>query len=363
MFSDKKIVVSFTYRTIIRVVVIGVLSILCFAFLSKIANIIILIFISAFLAVALNPAVSWISKHLKSKSRVRATGAAYVMVLLLISSFLIVVVPTIASQTTTFVKHLPETFSKYTQEDSTVQKYIREYNLEDDIDRATVSFRDSFEDAGSSVLSTANKVWTAIISLIIVLTLTFMMLVEGPDWIAYSWTLQNPKELRKRKRLLSKMYRLVTGYVNGQLLIAVIAGTVSLFALLAASAIFGGDINAVVLALIVTLTSLIPMFGATVGAFIVVILCSFTSLPLAFVMAIFFLTYQQLENITIQPLIQSWQSEISPLTVFIAALIGVSAGGIIGAFVAIPIVACIRLVLVEYFENRTTAQKTLSKID
>lgn len=361
MLSDKKITVSFSYRTIIRVVVIGVLSILVVMFLSRIAHILGLIFISAFLAVALNPAVSWISKHLKSKSRVRATGAAYLMVLLLISSFLIVVVPTVASQTSTFVKNLPETFSQYTSEDSAVQRYIAEYNLQDDIDRATVSIRDNFENAGSSVLSTANKVWTVILSTIIVLTLTFMMLVEGPDWIKYSWTLQNPKDLHKRKRLLAKMYQLVTGYVNGQLLIALIAGTVSLFALLAASALFGGDINAVVLALIVALTSLIPMFGATIGAFIVVILCAFTSLPLALVMAIFFLTYQQLENITIQPLIQSWQSEITPLTVFIAALIGVSVAGIIGAFVAIPIVACIRLVLVEYFENRNSISKTLSE--
>ncbi|HMS23551.1 MAG TPA: AI-2E family transporter [Candidatus Saccharibacteria bacterium] len=361
MFSDKKITVSFSYRTIIRVVIIGVLSILVVAFITRIAHILALIFISAFLAVALNPAVSWISKHLKSKSRVRATGVAYLMVLLLISSFLIVVVPTIVSQTSTFVKDLPVTFSRYTSDDSTVQKYIQEYNLEDDIDRATLSIRDRFENVGSSALSTANKVWTTVLSLIIVLTLTFMMLVEGPDWIKYSWTLQNPKQLQKRKRLLAKMYQLVTGYVNGQLLIALIAGTATLFALLAASSLVGGDINAVVFALIVTLTSLIPMFGAMIGAIIVVTLCAFTSLPLALVMAIFFITYQQLENITIQPLIQSWQSEISPLTVFIAALIGVSVGGIIGAFVAIPIVACIRLVLVEYFEDRNTISEKLSE--
>lgn len=361
MLRDKKITVSFTYRTIIRIVIIGVLSILVVAFITKIAHILALIFISAFLAVALNPAVSWISKHLKSKSRVRATGVAYLMVLLLISSFLITVVPTIVSQTSTFVKDLPETFSRYTREDSAFQKYVQEYNLEDDIDRATVTIRDNFENAGSSVLSTATKVWTVVLSTIIVLTLTFMMLVEGPDWIKYSWNLQNPKEIKKRKRLLSKMYRVVTGYVNGQLLIAIIAGTATLFALLAANALVGGEINAVVFALIVTLTSLIPMFGAMIGAIIVVILCAFTSLPLALVMAIFFVTYQQLENITIQPLIQSWQSEISPLTVFIAALIGVSVGGIVGAFVAIPIVACIRLVLVEYFEDRTTISEKLSE--
>lgn len=355
MRSQNKVTINIEYRTIVRVVVIGVLSIIGLSLLTKIGHTLALIFISFFLAVALNPVVSWISRHLKSKSRVRATGAAYVMVLLVIAGFLGLVVPTVVNQTSTFIKSLPATYAEYTNEDSAVNRFIKDYDLEDDISRATEDFKNKFQDVGDSALSTASAITSFLLSLLIVLAMTFFMLVEGPDWLKYIWSLQDPEDVPHRRKTLYKMYGVVTGYVNGQLLVALIAGTISLFALLAGNAIFGGDINAVVYALIVTITALIPMFGATIGSAIVVILCSFTSLPLAIAMAIFFMIYQQLENVTIQPLIQSWQSQLTPLIVFIAALIGIGFGGILGAFVAIPIAGCIKVLAVEHFSHKLKA--------
>lgn len=363
MGSKDKVTITFTYRTILRVVVVGLLALLFIALMGKIAHTLALIFIAFFLSIALNPAVSKISKSLKSKSRVRATGVAYLLVLLVTAGFLMLVVPTITTQTSNFVRELPDTFDEITSEESTVTRVIRDYNLEDDIDNATVSIKNRYlSEGGDTVFNTASRVSTIVISIIVVLTLTFMMLVEGPDWMKYFWSMQDPDDVPKRKRMVTKMYRVVTGYVNGQLLIALIAGTSSFIALMAGNAIFGGNINAVVYALIITLTSLIPMFGATIGAVIVVILCSFTSLPLAVAMGIFFLAYQQIENITIQPLIQSWQSELTPLIVFISAIIGISFGGILGAFVAIPIAACIKIALLEHFgHNLNNLEEKLSK--
>ena len=72
--GNKKITVSFTDRTVIRVVVIVVLTFIGLAFFQKIAHAVTLIALSAFLAIALNPAVSWLGKKLRIKSRVAATG-------------------------------------------------------------------------------------------------------------------------------------------------------------------------------------------------------------------------------------------------------------------------------------------------
>lgn len=349
MAKNEKVTITFTYRTIIRVVIVAVITILFFSFLSKIGYVLGLVFTSLFLSIALNPAVSSIAKKLKSKSRVRATGMAYLLVLIIISGFLIIVVPTIVSQSTNFAKNLPDTFQRYTREDSAVIRFVQDNNLEDDISSATTKLRNRYEDISGSVVDTASRIWSLAISTIIILAMTFMMLIEGPQWMKFFWSLQDPDDVPKRKKTVSKMYRVVTGYVNGQFIIALIAGLAALIGLMIGTAIFGGNINVVVYALIVAVTSLIPMFGATIGAIIVVILCSFTSLPLAIAMAVFFLAYQQIENITIQPLIQSWQSELSPLIVFISALIGIGFGGILGAFVAIPVAACIKIVLYDHY--------------
>lgn len=156
---------------------------------------------------------------------------------------------------------------------------------------------------------------------------------------------------------MRRMYEVVTGYVNGQLLIASIAGVFALIALLITSTIFDATINPIALALIVALIGLIPMIGNTVAAVIVVVLCSFVSLPLAITMAIFFLVYQQIENATLQPYIQAKYNELTPLMVFIAAIIGVSIAGFLGALIAIPVAGCLRVYLVEYHGSRLHPEK------
>jgi len=69
-------------------------------------------------------------------------------------------------------------------------------------------------------------------------------------------------------------------------------------------------------------------------------------------MAAYFIVYQQIENATIQPYIQSKGNELTPMLVFIAAILGVGVGGILGAFVAIPVAGCLKILADDYVESR-----------
>ncbi len=205
------------------------------------------------------------------------------------------------------------------------------------------------------MFDTATRIGSTIISIITVLVLTFMMLIEGPVWLKKFWAAQPAAKRERGKRLAYRMYRVVTGYVNGQFLVAIIAGGFALVALLIASTLYDVSINAIALAGIIALTGLIPMIGATIGAAVVVVVCLFTSVPLALTMAVFFLIYQQVENITIQPYIQSRQNELTPLLVFVAALVGVGFGGLLGGFVAIPAASCLKILIEDYFARKKNA--------
>jgi predicted PurR-regulated permease PerM len=105
---------------------------------------------------------------------------------------------------------------------------------------------------------------------------------------------------------------------------------------------------AVSLAIIVGLFDLIPLVGATLGAIIVLIVCLFTSQLAAIVMLIYFLVFQQVENHVFQPFIFGKSVAISPLLVLVAVLFGAALGNILGALIAIPVVASLQILVKDY---------------
>jgi predicted PurR-regulated permease PerM len=149
------------------------------------------------------------------------------------------------------------------------------------------------------------------------------------------------------------MYRVVTGYVNGQFLVATIGATFAVVALTISTTVFNVDtINPIAFGGIVFLLGLIPTIGVIISTAIVVIFSSFASIPLAITMLVYFIVYQQIENATIQPYIQSRANELTPLVVFSAAIIGIGFAGILGAIIAIPIAGCIKVLFDDFVERK-----------
>ncbi len=344
--------VNLTNRTIVRIILLIVATLFTLKFLGSAARPLILISTAFFLALALNPAVSWIARRLKSKSRARATGVAYLLVLVILITFITLVIPPLFAQIRDFIADVPQTIQNAKNQDTSLGSFVRRYNLNEQLDGLASDFSYRFKDIHRPVLSTAGRIGSGLISTITVLILTFMMLVEGPFWLEKILDMQAAEKRERLRRLALKMYKVVTGYVNGQLLIALIGGSFALMALLIASTIFNVSVNAVALAGIIALMSLIPMIGNMIGASLVVLVCLFSSLPLAITMAVFFLVYQQIENATIQPYIQARNNELTPLLVFVAALLGVSVGGLFGGIVAIPAAGCAKILWEDYFARK-----------
>jgi predicted PurR-regulated permease PerM len=350
--DEKTINVTFTNQTVIRVVVFGVLALLVIGFFSRISSALQLIVASGFLAIALNPAVGWITRHLPSKSRVRATAVAYTFVIAVLIGFLVLVVPPFVSQILDLFKDIPTSVQDIQNQDTPIVRFLENNNLTDEYTQVISEIKSNLQDLAGRAVTTATIVGSGVASFIAVLIMTFMMLIEGPAWVQRFIAMQPGSKVDKRIKVLKDMYRLVTGYVNGQLIIGFIAAIFAFFALAISSTILGVSINPVALACIVGLIGLIPMFGNIIAACIVVLFCLFVSLPLALIMAAYFLVYQQVENATFQPYIQSKYNELTPLTVFVAAIIGVSVAGFLGALVAIPVVGCIRIYIKAYYGHR-----------
>lgn len=362
--DDRKVEVNLTNRTIVRVILWLVAAIVAYKTLLEIADVLTLIFGAFFLALALNPVVSWMSRRLRIKSRARATAAAYVTVISIISLFFVLITPPLVSQTRDFINEVPQQIDNFQKQDSGLAQTAKRYNLDERISSSAKEFASNYGDFGSTVLDTGKRVAGIIISMLVVVVIAFMMLVEGPYWMELIWGMLPKKSRPRTKRLVREMYKGVSGFVNGQVIVSLVAGACVFVALTIASHIVGVSVNATALAGIVAVFGVIPLFGNPISSTIVILFCLLSSFTLALVMLIYFVVYFFIENHSLQPYIQSRLNRLTALSVLVAALIGIGLAGFMGAIIAIPVASAIKVLVEDYFKRQSdTALPSTSDID
>lgn len=371
--SAKHVHIEFETRTVVRVLLIVVGFFLVLMFIKRMATALQLIGIAFFLALALNSSVSYLARRLPGKSRALATGVSYLAVVAVLGVLLFSTIPTVFRETTSFIESIPGYVDDVQDKNSTIGRVIDRYQLQDEIDDNLNKIKDSAGDWATTAVGRVGKVTSSVVMVLTVLVLTFLMLVEGPRWQKWFWGLYiDDAQRRRHKELAAKMYRVVTGYVNGQVSIAAIGGASALVILLILSAIFDTSSSlALPLAGMIFVAELIPMVGATIGAILVSLFLLLSSIPMALAFLAYFIAYQQFENYVIQPVVQSKALDLSPLIVFASALLGFYLMGPIGGFVAIPIAGCLRVLLLDYLAHHRTiaaapkreAKKELAEIE
>lgn len=346
-------------RTFVRfwLVIFGIVLVAALLWRAQLG--LIILGVSFFLALALNRPVSAIARKLPGKSRVGATAIAYVAVITIIAAIIVLVVPPIVQQTAKLAQTIPAAIESASGPMQGFRGFIDQYNLQSQLDSALASIQTSAQqwagNVGQGVINGIGSFFSFIAALILVLVLTFLMLIEGPEWMKRIWRLYNDeKKMQKHRRVATRMYNVVSGYVTGQLTVSAIGATSAGLIVFILSFIFPTIDPALAMptAAITFLLSLIPMFGATIGGVIITLLLAFNSIPAAIVYAVFFVVYQQVENNFISPHIQAKRINLSALMVLGAVTVGLYMFGVVGGIIAIPIAGSIRVLIEEFLEHR-----------
>jgi predicted PurR-regulated permease PerM len=357
MFSFRKktdkaqtVIVDVSNRTVIRVLALVFLALLALAVLRSISHALLLIFTAFFLALALNAPVHWLAQRLPGKrkgSRTIATAISFLFIVLLLGGFIASIVPPLVRQTNSFVRNIPDIVQDVKDEDSDVGKLVKRYNLESQIDNFSDELSSRLKSGAGAAVSTAGKVGSSVFSLLTILVLTFMMLIEGPRWFRLFKDIIPDEHHERTERLALGMYKVVKGYVNGQVILAALAA-VLIFPVM----LILGISYPIALMVVVFICGLIPMVGHTIGAVFVTLVALFTSPWAALIILGYYFLYQQIENYVVQPRIQANSTNMSPLLVFASVVIGANIGGLFGGLVAIPVAGCIRLVVLDYLHTK-----------
>jgi predicted PurR-regulated permease PerM len=179
---------TIAFRTYVRLTVLIIATILLLSAAHKASHALLLIFTAFFLTLALNAPVYWLSRHLPGKrkgSRSLATTLSFLLVIILLGAFIASIVPPLVRQTENLVHAAPQLISDYHSQNSEIGRIIRRYHLEKQVNEVANQLEQRLKNGGGAAFSTAQKIGSSFFSLLTILVLTFMMLVEGPRWIAF----------------------------------------------------------------------------------------------------------------------------------------------------------------------------------
>lgn len=352
--ASQEIFLNINNRTLLRILLLTFgMSVVFVGFLAALhatAHALMLIFTAFFLALALNAPVHWVAQHLPGKrrgNRSLATILSVLFVLLLLVGFLASIVPPFVRQASSLVDAAPGFVQDIRNQDSEIGRLVQKYHLQSQVDSFSSELSTRLKSASGAAVDVITQVGSSTFAILTILVLTFMMLVEGPHWVRLVEEMIPDRNRNRVRGLARAMYKVVKGYVNGQVLLAAVA------ALLIAPMLFILHISyPIALVAVVFICGLIPMVGHTLGAIIVTAVALFRSPLTAVIILGYYILYQQIENYLVQPKIQSNSTNMSPLLVFMAVVIGVNFGGLLGGLVAIPVMGCIRILVLDQLTRR-----------
>ncbi|MEU6999662.1 AI-2E family transporter [Nonomuraea sp. NPDC046570] len=306
--------------------------------ISTASSMLLLILVSLFLALGLNPAVEALQR--RNLSRPWAITAVFAGVILVFVGTGVALVPPLTEQTAEFVQRIPA-YVQQLQNNPTVRDLDQRYQLLERLVQYVGSGAFGSQMFGG-ILGLGQVVIGAIFNALTVLVLTLYFLGSMRSMRQTGYRLI-PRTRRERAQLLGDaIVQRIGGYVAGNLIISLIAGLSTFFFLSMLRVPY-----ALALALIVALTDLIPMVGAFIGAVIASAVGFFVSPAVGLGCVVFFVVYQQVENYLIAPRVMKSSVDVPPIATIIGALIGGALLGVIGALLAIPLAAAILLIVRE----------------
>jgi len=347
---NKEIEVTVSNRTILRIVIAAILAVIFFEAVRRSVHTLTIIGVALFLSLALDGPVHALADRLPGRvkgNRGLATGISIAVVLILIAAFLWAVAPPLVRQTSSFVRDVPNLVSQVRDQNSSLGIFVRQHHLQGEVNKLSEQLSSRVDNIGGTAVTTLGRIGSSLFSTLAVVALTIMMLAEGPRWGRIFDQLIPGRHTAHAHRLAGDMQKVIRGYVNGQVLLAAIASILimpMLFILHISSPL--------ALVVIIFICGLIPMVGHTIGAVIVTTVALFSSVTSAVTILAYYILYQQIENYAVQPRIQANATNMSALLVFISVLLGANFGGLLGALVAIPVMGCIRVAVLDYLESR-----------
>lgn len=311
---------------------VGVLAVLAYT----VRGMLVLVFLGFFLALGVEPVVGWLQRH--RWRRGLAVGAVVLGLLFFLGAAILLVLVPAFSQIGHFVERVPNLVSGVGEnlESGELRAHLRDPALHEQV-----------KAAASSAASVALQALTAgFAALGVVFGGVFAACTAGALMVYFSLAMPRLHSAVDRSgeghpgradAVRAAMGR-VGGYVTGQIVVSLCAGATSYVFFLVVGVPYPA-----LLAVAVALLDTIPQIGATLASLVATLVALSQGLTLAVITLLFFVVYQAVENYLIAPRVFARTVELSPLGAFVAILVGGALAGVLGAMLALPVAAAVKV--------------------
>ena len=305
-------------------------------------SVLIIIGLAMFIAIGLDPIVGWLVRH--RMPRWAAVLTVIACALAITAAFLAAAIPPLASEATALAHQIPHYMHDLQNRNSQLGKLNLKYHLQQRLSKLVSGGGSSLV---GGVLGAGALVVSTVSAIVAIMVLSIYFLFGLPKIKVFGYRLV-PHSRRPRVILIGdEIFAKVGGYVLGNFITSVIAGLGTYFWLLA-----WGVPYPILLGMFVAFLDLIPVIGSTIGGIVVSVVALTVSLPVALATLAFYIGYRLAEDYLIVPRIMGRTVEVPAIVSLVAVLIGGVLLGIVGALVAIPVAAAIRLLLQEIAFHR-----------
>ena len=317
------------------------------------------ILITGFLYFLLNPVVNFLQRH--KVPRLLAIIIIYVVFILICVLAIGNLIPAITKQFTALANELPvyadktmQFFDKVVQ--STEFKWVmdEQKDILETVQERLIEFANTLPNTITGSITNILGVITNIA--IILVTVPFLLFYMFKDGHRFPSAISKflPTAYREEGlSILKETGDTLSAYIQGQVTVALGVGRLAFIGYLIIDLPF-----ALVMALIVAFTNIIPYIGPILGGAPAVIVALFDSPTKAFLVVVVILIAQQIEGNVLSPLILGKSLDTHPATIIIILLAAGNLAGVLGMVLAIPFYAVMKTIvlnLVKFLRARKNA--------
>jgi predicted PurR-regulated permease PerM len=319
-------------RTILVTVAVVAATFLAGQLIYRLRALALLIIVAGFLAVLLNPLVVLLQR------RIRRRGYAVTVVTLITLVIFALLAYAFGNPLVTGTTHLADRLPGYVASAEHGRGWIghlaTKYHVQAWVQKNAPKLVTYAESLSKPVLTVGKGAISLLLELFTIFVLVLLLLLEAPKMRIWIIGQMRPERAATVTRIGSEVSRGVAGYILGDLLTSLIAGTVVFVTLLVLGVPFP-----LLWGLWVALVDFLPEIGGALAGIPTVLFATFSrGITAGIVTLVVFLIYTQVENHILNPVIMSKTVRINPLLVLLAVLVGAElgnlVGGLFGAFVA-----------------------------